>query len=159
MRLPTPDSVPALQPQGLPRDNINVKNTQGLYCMANHGASGGPSEGSYFKICNRRDRCVRVRSIGRCAETQKFCWIVWCRSFHRTRYSRSNYRCEWKDVCSHGSSFHDRGSVGFLFIRVALFLADAAGQIKGHASYAVGAGILAGVLHIDLVLGSEIELS
>ena len=32
MRLPTPGSVPALQPQRLPRDNINVKNTQG--CIA-----------------------------------------------------------------------------------------------------------------------------
>ena len=32
----------------------------------------GPSERSCLKICNRRDRYVRVRSIGRCAETQKF---------------------------------------------------------------------------------------
>ena len=42
MRLPTPGSMPVLEPQGLPRDNINVKNTQGLYCIANHRASGGP---------------------------------------------------------------------------------------------------------------------
>jgi hypothetical protein len=42
MRLPTPGSMPVLEPQGLPRDNINVKNTQGLYCIANHRAQGGP---------------------------------------------------------------------------------------------------------------------
>jgi hypothetical protein len=78
---------------------------------------------------------------------------------HRTRYSRPNYRCEWKDICSHGSSFHDRGSVGLLFIRVALFLADAAEQIKGHASYVIGAGTLAGVLYLNLVVGSEVELA
>ena|ERR1700722_3643369 len=118
-----------------------------------------PSEGSYFTICNRRSRGFRIRSFRRRAEAKKFCWIVWCGSVHRTRYARSNHRCKWKDACSHGSSLHDRGSVGLLLIRVALFLADAAGQIKGHASYVIGAGTLAGVLHIDLVLDSEIELS
>jgi hypothetical protein len=30
MRLPTPGSVPILEPQGLPRDNVSVKNTQRL---------------------------------------------------------------------------------------------------------------------------------
>lgn len=42
MRLPTPGSMPVLEPQGLPRDNINVKNTQGLYSSANHRALRGP---------------------------------------------------------------------------------------------------------------------
>jgi hypothetical protein len=130
MRLPTPGSMPVLESQGLLCDNINVTNAQGLYCITTHRASGGPSEGYYFTISNRGSRCVRIRSFGRRAETKKFCWIVWCGSVHRTRYSGAYYRRERKDVCSHGSSLHDSRSVGLLFICLALFLADAAGQIK-----------------------------
>jgi hypothetical protein len=51
------------------------------------------------------------------------------------------------------------GALVFFLYAWLCFMADVAAQIKGHVSYVIGAGHLAGVLHIDLVVGSEGELA
>jgi hypothetical protein len=49
------------------------------------------------------------------------------------------------------------GALAFFLYAYFLLLADAASQIESHASYAIGAGAVAGERYIDLVFGSEIE--
>jgi hypothetical protein len=48
MRLPTPGSVPAPQPQRLPRNNINVKNTQGCIVWRITEPQGVPVKDRHF---------------------------------------------------------------------------------------------------------------
>jgi hypothetical protein len=157
LRLPTLSGVAGLSVRKLPRSNISVKkyrkNCAGRQIL---GASGGPRERSYFAICNRRDGCVRICGSGRRAETKKLCRVVWSGSVHRACHPRVNHRCQREDVCSHRSSFHDRGCFGLLFICLPMFVANVTPQTESHASYDIGVGYLVGLLYIDLVFGSEI---